>query len=965
MILAIPLLLSAALSPQITSQTPQLEAWELVTGSNWRLRQDPATGTARFLYGGSKAATFAPSSDPEWFELGRQALDAAFPLFSIADQTLVDEEVIHLPLAQIGGQNKMAVHFTQKQQGVRLVRGGCSVLFAEDGTLLAIDTTGLPGIENFSTAPLVDQYTAISIANTRFVSDNQRRAESIELPELVIIRHQPGKTAEPRLAWSIEMRAESGSVVPVGKRIFVAADNTLPEVLQVDELVHHQQVSGNVQAWASPGTLPDMSSNPEALFTMADMTVTSPAGNTTTDSNGDFSIATSGTSAVDVTMKFTGTWARVLDDSGAEYSITTSLTPGNPKNIAMNPSKGAADTSEANAFRGLGDFHDWVKAQNPSDTKMDFRATANVMLSSTCNAYYNGSSINFYAAGGGCNNTAYSTIVAHEHGHWANDKYGSGNGSDGFGEGNADVYSNYIYDTPITGEYFFTSGGYIRTGLNTRQYCGDGNGGCYGQVHADGEVLMGALWKVRDRLNNTLGNAAGDAVSDMLHSAWMNGYNDGQIHSIVEEHWLALDDTDGNIWNGTPNFQDIDNGFRDQGFPGVDLQLIDIVHTPLGDTQNEAGPYLVDAQISSWVGATITGAEVLYSVNDGPEQTLNMSQSGATWSANIPGQISPAKVEYHILAHDSVGNNVQDPRTGEYSFIVGVVTRLYFNDFEASTNEGWTHGQIATQDDWQRGTPTGASGTNSWGVAWQDPNTAYSGSKCWANDLGNSGWNGSYMPDVNNWLESASIDCTGAIGVKLRFQRWLSVEQGIYDNARIYVNGSLAWENPSGTHIQETGWSEQEIDISNWADNNSSVKIKFTLESDAGLELGGWAIDDLELLTIGSVPGGSNTIVLTGPTTAFAGTSLPYDINSAPANSMFWFAWSTNLNGSVVNGHSFDLGAPLSVALQGTTDAAGTASITTPVLPPTSSGMVIHLEVAAQDSSGALFDSNSISLTVL
>ena len=47
----------------------------------------------------------------------------------------------------------------------------------------------------------------------------------------------------------------------------------------------------------------------------------------------------------------------------------------------------------------------------------------------SCNASFNGNSINFYHAAGGCVNTAYSTVVSHEYGHWLNQLYGTGNGS--------------------------------------------------------------------------------------------------------------------------------------------------------------------------------------------------------------------------------------------------------------------------------------------------------------------------------------------------------------------------------------------------------------------------------------------------------------------------------------------------------------------------------------------------------
>jgi len=102
-----------------------------------------------------------------------------------------------------------------------------------------------------------------------------------------------------------------------------------------------------------------------------------------------------------------------------------------------------------------------------------------------------------------------------------------------------------------------------------RQFCGDTHGGCYGEVHADGEVWMGAAWKVRDNLNTSLGNTQGDLTANTIFLAWMNAYNQSQIRSIIETQWVTLDDDDGILQNGSPHFADIDNGFRTQGFPGL------------------------------------------------------------------------------------------------------------------------------------------------------------------------------------------------------------------------------------------------------------------------------------------------------------------------------------------------------------------------------------------------------------
>src|SRR6185295_2611266 len=59
----------------------------------------------------------------------------------------------------------------------------------------------------------------------------------------------------------------------------------------------------------------------------------------------------------------------------------------------------------------------------------------NVNVSGTCNAFYDGGSINFYAAGGGCPSTAYGDVVHHEYGHHLVSVAGSGQGQYGEGMG--------------------------------------------------------------------------------------------------------------------------------------------------------------------------------------------------------------------------------------------------------------------------------------------------------------------------------------------------------------------------------------------------------------------------------------------------------------------------------------------------------------------------------------------------
>jgi hypothetical protein len=76
------------------------------------------------------------------------------------------------------------------------------------------------------------------------------------------------------------------------------------------------------------------------------------------------------------------------------------------------------------------------------------------------------------------------------------------------------------------------------------------------------------------------------------------------------------------------------------------------------------------------------------------------------------------------------------------------------------------------------------------------------------------------------------------------------VEDGVYDHARVYANGNLIWENPAGggsDHLEDTSWTLQEYDISEFAAFEPSVVVRFELQSDGGLQFGGWNIDDFAL----------------------------------------------------------------------------------------------------------------------
>lgn len=410
----------------------------------------------------------------------------------------------------------------------------------------------------------------------------------------------------------------------------------------------------------------------------------------------------------------------------------------------------------------------------------------------------------------------------------------------------------------------------------------------------------------------------------------------------------------------------------------IDGQAMSIGHTPLADTTDETGPYPLTATVTSLNGAAVTSAEAWYRVDQGSWQLAPLAPSGNPdeWTGSIPGVPSPAIVEYYLVAENELGDRVWEPVStlpGEslHSFIVGTQVQVFFDDFEGPTDNGWTHGMVSGEDDWERGTPAGRSGSTSRheGVVWYDPDAAFSGSKVWANDLGNGSSDGAYSANVENWLQSPPIDCSASTHTTLKFMRWLTVEGADYDFARILVNDTLVWENPrvnvpSGDSfdILDAYWRQQTVDISSIADGNPSVVIRFELKSDLVKEMGGWALDDVSVVGIqGDVV--TDSIQLTGPSTAQAGGTVTLDIASAPPNAPYTVLYAFSLTGSLIDGHPFDLGSPSRTAGTGVTDAQGAATWTSPPIPAAGAGRTAYLEIRA-DAGGEIFDSNPLTLDI-
>ena len=421
--------------------------------------------------------------------------------------------------------------------------------------------------------------------------------------------------------------------------------------------------------------------------------------------------------------------------------------------------------------------------------------------------------------------------------------------------------------------------------------------------------------------------------------------------NAVQQVFIA-DDDDGNLLNGTPHYAQLSAAAITKGIPYPQIQVASIAHAPLGNTSQQVTPRLVTCTAASIAPGPITSVRLFYNAGAGA-QTRNMKPNGTVngYSAMLPGLLS-GSVTYHIEVVHNATTTVRLPATGEYSYAVtvatsGPFTQFHLQDFNSGT-AGWTTGlYTGTTQDWQIGAPNGKTGTSS-GVAWTDPSAASANGSIWGTDLGAGTANGAYLASRSYWLRSAAINCTGRTGCFLRFRRWLTVEEGIYDQATIWVNGIQVWANPLNGNLVDTGWSTVEYAIP-MADNNAAVVVEYRLTTDAGLQLGGWNIDDFELGTkvVQQLPAELRLL----PEQAATGASMTASMLTPGNSRPFLIGLGDTVGPTLIPGFPVILVGGAVDVIAGTTDALGnwSSSFTAPAV-PSAIGMLVFSHALTVDA---------------
>lgn len=183
--------------------------------------------------------------------------------------------------------------------------------------------------------------------------------------------------------------------------------------------------------------------------------------------------------------------------------------------------------------------------------------SVNVNLGQTCNAYWDGTTTNFYSAGGRCANTALiADVVYHEWGHGFDENTG-GIEDGAFSEGFGDIMSILMTESNILGIGFFTDGKPVRDLEPNKVYPKD-----RGEVHAEGLIIGSTFWDLYMALKAKYNS---EKAVDLLSQYSLKSVFTASRYTDVYKAVLVIDDNDQDPTNGTPNFCEINQVFTDHG----------------------------------------------------------------------------------------------------------------------------------------------------------------------------------------------------------------------------------------------------------------------------------------------------------------------------------------------------------------------------------------------------------------
>jgi hypothetical protein len=337
-----------------------------------------------------------------------------------------------------------------------------------------------------------------------------------------------------------------------------------------------------------------------------------------------------------------------------------SVADGGVGNFTFNNTPVEVQTAQVNCYYHANFVRDLVLSANANYPTISTQTSWPIFtnIADSCNAYYDGSSINFFTAGGGCNNTGFSSVVHHEYGHHVVNVAGSGQAQ--YGEGMSDVLAVLMGDEPQLGVGFFS--GNCSNGIrNASNNCVGSTSGstCGSGIHAWGQVLSGSVWDLRNSFAATYPTTYRSKLANLAINAVPLHAGQSDIGPDITADYLTLDDAvsnggNGVIADGTPNYNAISQAFNRHGLtsPSIALLLIEFPNA-LPTSIDPSGSQTFDLTIRPVSSQILANSQKMFfrgfaSLNAGLDLLLDLGMDKAELIVFTGGSAGGLTVFLHL-----------------------------------------------------------------------------------------------------------------------------------------------------------------------------------------------------------------------------------------------------------------------------------------------------------------------------
>jgi len=629
---------------EVLPQLPNQAAWESFQAQNpdkgagpVRAFIDPRSGTATNILGAfplipgdgvGNAITLADLDRRIGYRAGN-GVSADAVLAAVLDFVRGHRETLGVDVDQLGAghaakvtEELWQVSIPQTFHGIP-VRYGRVAATVSHGNLIVLGTETWGNVKGLSPVPLLSSEQALA-AGFGHVGGATELDVLVLGPTLEVIpvapqEHQRGPVFggplgdgyEHRLSWTFAFRR-----APEHATWEMIVDAQSGEVLAMQDLNHYLegQITGGVYPITSteicptPGTCGEMQTGwpmPWANTGLA-------APNNFTNSAGLIPVP-----GANLATTLSGQYVRISDNCGtiAENGAgNLDLGGVNGQHDCTTPagSASAGNTpASRTAFYELNRIAELARGWLPNNTWLQSQLTANVNINLTCNAFWNGATVNFYRSGGGCRNTGeLAGVFDHEWGHGLDDN-DAGGALSNTSEAYADIAGIFRLQDSCIGHGFFetvddgcgltvdgtgfnsneaqTGAAHCNTNCSgvrdadwTRHVdglpdtplgfvcgsCSASTGPCGRQVHCSAAPPRQAAWDLVTRdltaapfnLDShsafILGNKLfyqGSGNIGTWYSCTCGSSSSGCGATNAYMQWLAADDDNGNLNDGTPH----------------------------------------------------------------------------------------------------------------------------------------------------------------------------------------------------------------------------------------------------------------------------------------------------------------------------------------------------------------------------------------------------------------------------